>query len=364
MKLFKKSYVIIVAMLLLVLSACGSSNENTSEEQATSSNSSSSEKIVLKASSQAPPPSPFSRGFDALLDEIEKASDGLIEFERYYSESLTKADNKVNALSSGIADVAAFMPSYTPGLTPLGNIVSNPGLWEDSWVGSKAINELYRTHPEMQEELEKENVKWIGQFTFPSYYVVSTKDVKSFDDLKGLRLIATGQMATLAEALGATVVGMPITEAYDAMQRGTIDGAIYGYTSSVTYGLDEVAESVWELPLGSPGGLIGMNLDVWNELPEEIQQEIENISQNIHPELYHEIYQIEGDEESIKRFEENGVKINPATEKDAELLREIVQEVIWDTWIEQQEANGLPGRKILEDLVQFADKYAEENPYK
>lgn len=362
MDLLKKSYFVVFVVLLLALSACGSSGDDASEGKNSSSND--GEKIVLKASSQAPPASPYSQGFDALLDEIEKASDDLIEFERYYSESLTKADNKVNALSSGIADIAAFMPSYTPGLTPLGNIVSNPGLWEDSWVGSKAINELYHTHSELQEELEKENVKWVGQFTFPSYYVVSTEDVKSFDDLEGLRLIATGQMATLAEALGATVVGMPITDAYDAMQRGTIDGAIYGYTSSVTYGLDEVATSVWALPLGSPGGIIGMNLDVWNEIPENVQKEIENISQNIHPELYHEIYQIDGDEESIKKFEEHGVNINPASEEDVVKFREIVQEVIWDTWIEQQEDNDLPGRKILEDLVQFADKYAEENPFK
>lgn len=348
----------LITLITIFFYGCSSSEKSQSAD---STSDDDKEVIVLKASSQAPPTSPYSKGFDALLDEIEEASDGLIEFERYYSESLAKADNNVTALSSGIADIAAFMPSYTPGNTPLANIVSNPAIWTDSWVGSKAINELYRTHPEMQEELENQNIKWIGQFAFPSYHVITTKDVKSIEDLKGLKLIATGQMAILAEELGATVVGMPITEAYDAMQRGIIDGAIYGYTSSLTYGLEEAAESVWEIPLGAVGGIIGMNLDVWNELPEDIQNKIEEISANEHPELYHQIYQIDGDGEAIEKFKEQGIKINKASEDDIAKLKNIAEETVWKQWIEEQESNGLPGEKLMEDFLNFVDKYEQEN---
>ncbi|GAB3794090.1 C4-dicarboxylate TRAP transporter substrate-binding protein [Virgibacillus kimchii] len=351
-----RKYLILLKLLLVTLIfmvACGSTENSGAEKDV----------LVLKTSSQAPPSSPFSEGFDALLDEVEERSDGKIEFERYYSESLAKADNKLNALSTGVADVAVFVPTYSPGKTPLATISSNPAVWEDSWVGAKAINELYRNTPEMQEELEKENVKWIGQYALPSYYVISTTDVSSYDDLEGLRLIATGQMSILAEELGATSVGMPITDAYDAMQRGTIDGAIYGYTSSVTYGLEEAAESVWELPVGSTGGLIGMNMDSWNELPEDIQELFQEVASNTHPEAYHEIYQIEGDQEAIAQFESQNVKFNNASQEDIETLNKIAEEAVWETWIKEQEERGLPGREIMDSLIELVEKYSEENPY-
>ena len=53
--------------------------------------------------------------------------------------------------------------------------------------------------------------------------------LKSFDDLRGLKLSASSRMQSKTlTALGAAPISIPYTDVYLALQRKTIDGAIIG----------------------------------------------------------------------------------------------------------------------------------------
>jgi TRAP-type C4-dicarboxylate transport system substrate-binding protein len=359
----RRSFPLLVLAVILVISGCGPASDGNNNQKDKAGEANSQEQtFVLKASIQSPPKAALSRGFDAYLDEIEAKSNGRITFERYYGESLAKAADQLNALTNGMADIALFVPSYVPGKLPLANVGTLPALWHDSWVGAKSYHELYKTVPELQQELEKENVKWVGQYALPSYYIISTKKVEDFSDLKGLKVIATGQLAVLAEALGATPVGIPITESYEAMQRGTVDAVFYGLTASVTYGLEDSAKYIWKLPIGSSAGLIGMNLITWNKLPKDLQQVIMDTAAK-HPDAFHKIYQVEGDEEALQKFVNAGAKIIEPKPEQVEKLKEMAKP-IWDKWAQDMESKGLPGQKILDTFRELIQKYEQENPYK
>ncbi len=361
--IIRQWFTLVVFGILVFLAACGQASNNATNNEPTGSDSDTqTETFTLKASIQSPPKAALSLGFDAYLDDIEAKSNGRITFERYYGESLAKAADQLNALSSGIADIALFVPSYVPGKLPLANVGTLPGLWSDSWVGAMSYHELYQAVPELQAEMEKENVKWVGQYALPSYYIISSKEVKDFGDLKGLKVIATGQLAVLAEAMGATPVGIPITESYEAMQRGTVDAVFYGLTASATYGLEEATKTIWKLPIGSSAGLIGMNIDVWNQLPEDLQQIIMEAAA-AHPDSFYQIYEVEGDQAALQKFIDAGAQIIEPTPEQIEQLQAFTKP-IWEKWVQEQEANGAPGQKILDTFLELIEKNEQAHPHR
>lgn len=362
-----------VAILAAGLIGCGMTdkkqeNNNASPSPGASAGATESAKpkdvITLKASSPAPQKAGHSRGFDAYLDEIEKRSDGRIKFERFYGGSLVKAGVELDALSSGIVDVAMFTPSYVPGRLPLATIGTNPSLWGDSWVGAKAFNELYQTVPEMQQELEKQGVKFVGQYALTTGYVISKKPVKSLADLKGLKVVANGQLAPLAQQLGASPVSMPVEETYEAMTRGVIDGLFYGLVEAQTFGLVDAVEYVYKLPVGSSAGLIGMNLGKWKNLPEDLQKMIAEVASEYHPGAYHDIYQVEAGGAALKALEAKGANIIEPTAEDVAKMKQIASDTVIAEWVKDKESKGLPGQKVVDTMIQAIQKYEKENPYK
>ncbi|KGR74738.1 TRAP transporter substrate-binding protein DctP [Ureibacillus manganicus] len=361
----KKWFVAFVTILsVIVLAACGNNQTNTSNSSNTNNgtsgetnNSTTEEVFVFKSTIQAPKTASLSKGFDAYLDLVEEKSSGRIKFERYYGDALVKPADVADAVGAGIADVAVVVPSYTPAANPLSTIESLPALWNDQWTGTRALMDLYEEFPELGAEFESRNISILGGWALPSYRIVSKTDVDSFEDLKNLKVIASGSQALLAEAFGAVSVGVTMPESFEAMERGAVDGGLLGYTSSSTYGIHEIAGSVWELPIGSQGGLFGMNTAKYNQLPDELKQVFKDAAlQNAID--FHKIYQTEGETEAKQKYLDAGVKINEATPEHIAQLQQIAEDAVWKKWVEER--SGKPAQEILDRFRELIKKYDQE----
>ncbi|MEK3935472.1 C4-dicarboxylate TRAP transporter substrate-binding protein [Sporosarcina sp. FSL W7-1349] len=360
MKRLKASIASIGLVFALLLTACGSDSVSEANGTATDAAETDNNKTYkFKSSIQAPKEAKLSQGFDAYLDEVEKNSDGRVTFERYYSESLVKAADTSSAVGAGIADIALIVPGYTPANNPLATIESLPALWVDQWTGTRAMQDLYNEFPELKEEYESQGIQVVGNFVLPSYYYISTKDVKSFEDIKGQKVIAAGTQSILAEALDTVSVGIVITESFEAMERGAVDSAMLGFTSSATYGIHELAKSVWKLPLGSQGGVLGMNKDKFDALPDDLKKIFEEAAVKNAVD-FHNIYQVEGEESSLQKYLDAGVTINEPSDEDVAKLQEIAKEAVWKKWIDGPERKGKPAEEILDRFVELIEKYDEE----
>jgi len=316
----------------------------------------------IRASIQSPAKALLSRGFDHLLGEIEKVTEGRVKFERYYSGSLAKPNEQLRATTTGLAGVTLTVPNYVPGQLPLANVGSNPALWKDSWVGSKAYQALYDQRPEMHAELDKQGVKLISAYATPTYYPLARKvDLNNLKQLNGMRVMTSGQIAVLLQSLGAQVVNVATPEGYEALQRGTVDGAVYGLTAAATYGIERVVQSLWTLPLGGLPMLVVMNKKTWDSISKADQQAIEKVAAD-QPDAFHKIYQVGGDDESLKKFVKAGVKIIDADRKSVSDLQNAARK-IWDAWAQEQDNAGRPGRQIMNDFIRLTSEFAKNNPY-
>ena len=71
-----------------------------------------------------------------------------------------------------------------------------------------------------------------------------SKPVKTLEDLKGLKIRATGQMTEVIKALGGVPIPLEMPDVYDALRRAVIDGVTVDLSTLKYWKFAEVAKYV------------------------------------------------------------------------------------------------------------------------
>lgn len=126
------------------------------------------------------------------------------------------------------------------------------------------VNDIYR---------DRFNAKVLAIAPYPPQVVFCNHDINGLDDLKGLKVRASGRMtAKLLEALGAEGVNVSFAEVPGALQNGVVDCAVTGAGSGYSAGWWEVSTHLLPIPLGGWDSVVtAMNMDKWNSLDGDTQ---------------------------------------------------------------------------------------------
>jgi TRAP-type C4-dicarboxylate transport system substrate-binding protein len=112
--------------------------------------------------------------------------------------------------------------------------------------------------------------------------LIHTRDkaVKSLDDLKGLKIRATGMSAKVVAALGGTPVAMGMPDSYQSLQKGVVDGSAYPTEANKGWKLGEVTDYVAMAPAMAytTNFFVVMNKDKWASLDAKDQEIITAIN--------------------------------------------------------------------------------------
>jgi len=319
--------------------------------------------IRLKAAFWVYPQSAFAVGQDWYMKEVEFLTKGKVIFERYWSQSLVTARDIPDALAGGIADVGTILPGYYAGKFPLGDVGSMPGLNYHQWPCLTALQETWNHAPELREEFARRGVRMLTPIAFGPYNLWTKKEVKSLEDLKGLKIRSVGIQALLIKALGATPVAITPPELYDALQKGTVDGAVGDYDVAVAYGWHKVTNYYNMVPVGTSTCYFAISNKTWNGLPADIQK----IMQDVVPDAikaYAEIYEIDGISKWRKIALGAGIKEVPFPRDQANKVKEIAKTQVWDKWATEMQSKGFAGQKVLETYVKAIEKYIPLDPMK
>ncbi len=117
------------------------------------------------------------------------------------------------------------------------------------------------------------NSKVLAIAPYPPQVVFCNAEIGSLDDMKGLKVRASGRMtAKLLEALGAEGVNVSFSEVPGALQNGVVDCAVTGAGSGYSAGWWEVSTHLLPIPLGGWDSVVtAMNMDKWNALGADAQ---------------------------------------------------------------------------------------------
>ncbi len=320
--------------------------------------------IRLKAAFWVPPHGYFAASQDWFLKEIESRSKGKIVFERYWGQSLVGARDIPDAMAGGVADVGSILPGYYPGKFPLADVGSMPSVAEHNWSALMALHEIFQTVAEVRDESAKRGIKMLLPIGSGPYYLLTRKkEIKSIEDLKGVKLRSLGYQAKLVQALGGTPVSMPITEVFDALHKGTIDGVVCDADIGHNYGLDRGSKYFTTVPFGCASFFMGISLKAFNALPDDLQKMIDGaVLDGIN--AFAQVYEIDGLQKQAKGMRDEGVQFVTFPAGEAEKVKKISTEKIWGAWVEEQDKKGLAGKKTFEAYKSAVDKFAPKDPHK
>lgn len=180
---------------------------------------------------------------------------------------------------------------------------------------------------------------------YPPQVVFCNKEVANLDDLKGLKIRASGRMtAKFLEALGAEGVNVSFSEVPGALQKGVVDCAVTGAGSGYSAGWWEVSTHLLTIPLGGWDPVVtAINLDKWNALDAEMQSLIKSevaakfeapawsVAQDA---LVNDIACLTGKGE-CKSGEKRSMTLVEATDADIAKARDILEATVLPEWAER-----------------------------
>ncbi|MGD8847085.1 MAG: TRAP transporter substrate-binding protein [Desulfobacteraceae bacterium] len=290
--------------------------------------------------------------------QVEKATNGKVKVQIFYSQTLTKGKDAWEATKSGIADIAWCFHGYWSGMTPLADVVSLPALpFKTAEKGSEVLWKLYEKYPSIQKEFDDNKILLL--FTSNPYILITTKkQVKVMEDIRGLKIRMTGGPPTeMMKSLGGTPMMIPMPDNYISLQKGVIDGMGAPWEAIHGFRLYEVVNYFTDTPFPAVYFSIAMNKRKWNSLGKEIQDAIMSVSGLAGSKFWGRNFFDTAKEGVMEKAKAAGKSVELYSLSDAERQRwlDTAGRPIWKQWVKKMEAKGYANaQEILDTTVSLS----------
>jgi TRAP-type C4-dicarboxylate transport system substrate-binding protein len=235
------------------------------------------EPIVLKLNSPAPPRSYLHGGvFEPWAKAVEKDSGGTLKIQLFYGGTLGNFNVNYDRVVDGVADIGFILTAMAGGKLKQEDVAALPFETKNSVEAAVA---LWKVYEKGVTAAEFDQVKPLGIWVFPSAALHTKEPVKTLEDVKGKKLVASNLIAAkISTALGATPVTLGPQEAYQAISRGTADGSLMPFTGMAVFKINEVTKYHLDEALGSDAALLFMNKKKYDSLPAQAKAAIDKNS--------------------------------------------------------------------------------------
>lgn len=224
---------------------------------------------------------PWMQQYLEYTDRITEETDGRVQFENYFGESLLGFAEIMPAIGDGRVDMGFTSPQANPDIYPMTSIVSVPYATPSVPAAARAMDEAYAgENEEFRAEWDEANVKPLKFQPVGTNVLGAPEELSDVDALSGMAIRSSGYGVQAFDILGADPIAMSSAEIYEAMQTGLLDAwANFTLENAQPFNLHEVTPYFHDVGLGSSGVVVtAMNLDTWESLPEDIQQVFTDVS--------------------------------------------------------------------------------------
>ena len=223
-----------------------------------------------------PPLLIYTKSFLAMVDEINRRGEGVVEIEVRGGPEAIGMFQQPAAVRDGVVDMVntpgSFYGTNVPEVDAM--VASRVTPMEARANGGAAL--MDEAH---QKRFSVKHLGWIdGGVQFHIYMNEEPKfNENGVLDLTGVKLRDNPIYHAFFEALNATTSSMPATEVYAALEKGVVDSAAWTSIGLTQLKWDEflkyrVDPQFYNTDLG-----VIMNLDSWNNLSPEAQKIIEDV---------------------------------------------------------------------------------------
>jgi TRAP-type C4-dicarboxylate transport system substrate-binding protein len=311
------------------------------------------EEIKLRYSVIWPKMHPMTKLMEEWGQEVEKATQGRIKTTMFASNTLAPPMQAYDATVKGIVDVCGNLLAYSPGRLPLSEVLQQPLGYKNGYQASKLANAYYKKF----KPKEFDDVKVMYLHGAAPGFVMTKKAIKATDEIKGLRIKANAENAEIVKNLGGAPVTMPVSETYDALSRGIVDGTLFPIEALQGFKIGEVVKTVLE-DYGMSymtSMYVVMNKDKWNSISPADQKEIEKINDEYNEKIAKLWVALDN---KAKEFAiGKGVTFVTVPEKQQAATAEKMKPIL-DAYVNMAKSKGLPG----DEALKFCRDYLKSHP--
>ncbi|WP_281951057.1 TRAP transporter substrate-binding protein [Nitrosophilus kaiyonis] len=286
-----------------ILSGC-----KREEKHYSSVNISKKRKIEIKLCTSWPANFPImGEGVNRFAKKVEDASDGEIEIKVFPKNILVPALGVFDACSSGQIEAFHSGPYYWKGKNaafslfggfPFGFTSDEMGAWMLFGEGLNIWRELYAKYNLYPLLGGNTGVQMGGWFR---------KEIKSIDDLKGLKMRIPGLGGEVMAKLGVNPINIAAGEIYTALERGVIDATEWvGPALDIKMGFYKVAKFYYS-GFHEPGSVLELtfNKKFWDKLNNDIKAIINSCANELNATM---VYDFQAQNaKAMKKLNEYGV---------------------------------------------------------
>lgn len=212
-----------------------------------------------------------------VAEQIEKATGGDIRFKIYEPGKLVPPFGITEAIKNKQIDAGYTWLGYDQGKIPAAALFAAVPFGMEPWEyatwwyegeGQQLAEELYGkhgVHPVLCSVIGPETAGWF------------TKEIKSLDDFKGLKIRFAGIGGKVLQKAGASVTVLPGGEIFPALEKGAIDASEFSMPAiDSMMGFDKIAKNNyfpgWHQTFTASHLVV--NKDVWDSLEASTQSTI------------------------------------------------------------------------------------------
>lgn len=273
-------------------------------------------------------------------ERAEERSNGRLKITVFAEPEIVPLPEVFPATSVGTLDIAEGGGAIWSMVVPVGDVEfgSLPRIWvfPEETVKSGALKQrefFFESGAAdlLRREYAKHNLYWLDMHTFGPVCHLSTKEVHTLNDIKGLKMADLGGwMAQYHAMLGWIPVEMlPSSEIEMALRLGTVDCLDWDTSAVTGFGWHKVAP-YWVSNEGLATHNLGdmlVNMDSWNELPDALKEALEGAALDYFDKC-NDIYNEQ--EELIREMANAGELIECVMDEEYERTADEVGRELWE----------------------------------
>ncbi|WP_224814817.1 TRAP transporter substrate-binding protein DctP [Hasllibacter sp. MH4015] len=290
----------------------------------------------------------FTEHIHHLADAVAEATDGEFTLNISYGGLSNNREN-LDGISIGAFEMAQFCAGYHRDKNRAITVLELPFLGVSNLEEEVAVSHAVYDHPAVADEMAQWNAMMLMTSPMPQYNLVGTGDPRdTVAEFDGMRVRATGGLGEIFASVGAVPTSVTATEAYQAMEGGTVDAVAFAQHAHLSFGTIDIAD--WWTANLNPGTVncpVVVNIDAYEALPDDHRAALDGA---VDAAIEHYLANYA---ELIERWdgvlEERGVERVSVPEETIAAMQDNAQG-IHDAWIADMSAQGLPAQELY-DLV-------------
>jgi len=290
------------------------------------------------------------------MDRVELRSNGRVKFyPRYTDSALLGPKDDLDGFGAGLCDIGQLLGAYNAGR---GNLLYGTVLAYTSGRNGPHGHAMLDVRDWLEPEFTANNPRFMASSLIGTDYLWLKGDpIMTAEDFKGRKIRSFGAFSEIVNAIGGTAVSIVYQESYQALERGLVDGAWLSMGDCYSIRAFEVTDIAMN---GKPGAwadaVLVMNLDSWNELPDDIKK-IMDEEARLTPDVGEEITIVT--EHVIKvELSKLGYPLYDIPDDLWQVMHEIALEVVRGEWINENPELSEQRTGFLKAYDEAVSKYS------